>query len=117
MPTVIYDHQIFSHQEFGGVSRYFCELASRVQRSARWRAQVVAPLHYNRYLAESEIPTLGIYAPLAFAKLGKIYALFNDLVCPPLLKFTGSNLLHQTYYGARASNGRGPFVITVHDMI
>jgi glycosyltransferase involved in cell wall biosynthesis len=117
MHTVVYDHQIFSHQEFGGVSRYFCELAGRVQGSSAWRARVIAPLHYNRYLAESDVPTVGIYAPLAFAKLAKVYALFNDLICPPLLKLTGSDLLHQTYYGAKAETGRGPFVITVYDMI
>ncbi len=33
MHSIIYDHQAFSLQEYGGVSRYFCELAPRIHRT------------------------------------------------------------------------------------
>jgi hypothetical protein len=29
---ILYDHQIFTLQKFGGISRYFCELISRFSK-------------------------------------------------------------------------------------
>jgi glycosyltransferase involved in cell wall biosynthesis len=115
--SVIYDHQIFSHQEFGGVSRYFCEIAGRIARCAGWNARVIAPLHYNQYLAASDVPTTGWYVPLPFSKARRLYSLCDDLVSAPLLKFSRGSVLHQTYYSSAPRPRDGSLVVTVFDMI
>ena len=30
-PYIIYDSQVFDQQKFGGISRYFCEIISKLQ--------------------------------------------------------------------------------------
>ncbi len=117
MNTVVYDHQIFSLQKFGGVSRYFCEIAWRIQQQHGWHSRVVAPVHFNRYLADSGISTLGLYAPLPLPRLGKLYDRFNGFLTPFLLPRSGADVIHQTYYSARPSAMRAPLVVTVFDMI
>ncbi len=50
---IAFDHQIFSWQEYGGVSRYAYELALELATSCRQDVTVVSPLYVNRYLANA----------------------------------------------------------------
>lgn len=61
MHSIIYDHQAFSLQEYGGVSRYFCELAPRIHRTEDFQARVVAPIHFNTYLPACAVPQTATY--------------------------------------------------------
>ncbi len=49
---VLYDAQIFRQQRYGGISRYFCELAPRINAAADARALIVAPRYCNAYLRD-----------------------------------------------------------------
>ncbi len=62
---VAFDHQIFSIQRYGGVSRYFLELANRLPADTVSEVSVVAPLHVNAYLAADSARrfTRGKYVP------------------------------------------------------
>ena len=53
---VAFDHQIFSLQRYGGISRYFFELASRLPAHGVSEVSVVAPLYINNYLATDSAP-------------------------------------------------------------
>lgn len=117
MNTVAYDHQIFTDQQVGGVSRYFCEIASRVPQQAGWRSRIIAPLHYNDHLAESAAPLLGTYLPMRWGYNGRIHRLLNKRLSPLLLRAVRADLLHRTYYSPRPTPPRGRLVITVFDMI
>ena len=66
---VAFDHQIFSLQRYGGISRYFFELASRLPAHGVSEVSVVAPLHINNYLASDSARrfTRGRYVPDTFA--------------------------------------------------
>ena len=48
---IAYDSQIFLAQTYGGVSRYFCEIASRIAKEPRVQVSIIAPMHSNAYLA------------------------------------------------------------------
>ncbi len=117
MKTVVYDYQIFSYQKFGGVSRYFCEIASRIQRQPGWSSRVIAPLHFNRYLAESDVSTEGFYVPAPFAFIGRVCNSFNRLATPFLLRNGNADFVHQTYYSATRAVAGTRLIVTVFDMI
>lgn len=117
MNTVVYDHRIFSAQRFGGISRYFCEIASRVSQQPGWRSRIIAPLHYNDHLVESQAPLLGMHLPMRWGYQGRLHRAVNAALSPLLLRATGADLLHRTYYSPRPAPPRGRLVITVFDMI
>ena len=49
---IAYNHQIFSTQRFGGVSRYFVELAKNIPLLKKNEAiiKLICPLHINNHL-------------------------------------------------------------------
>src|SRR5215472_11628369 len=46
---IIFDHQIFSWQLYGGISRYFYEIANRIAATKGNEVEVFAPLYVNEY--------------------------------------------------------------------
>jgi glycosyltransferase involved in cell wall biosynthesis len=117
MTKVVYDHQVFEMQKFGGVSRYFCEIALRIDQRNHWRVQVVAPVHFNRHLAHSNLSTFGLYIPNPHHRLNRFYHWVNDLAVPPAMALSKPDLIHQTYYPEKQHSGSVPVVVTVYDMI
>lgn len=116
---IVFDHQIFGWQEYGGISRYFYELASEIATTCGQDVRVVAPLYVNRYLAgaPSELQVLGLRSP-SLPKSGRLYRSVNALLAAPLVKRIRPDIVHESYY---ASSGltprRAKTVLTVFDMI
>jgi glycosyltransferase involved in cell wall biosynthesis len=118
MHNIIYDHQTFIGQEFGGISRYFCELAARVHRTEGFSARVIAPVHYNAYLPDCPVPQSALRMPVRFRGESRLYRLINEALSPALTATAAPSLVHQTYYSPLASRkSRTPIVLTVFDMI
>lgn len=118
MTLVAYDHHAFSLQPFGGVSRYFCELATRVAAHAGMQTRVVAPLHYNQHLqAAQALRPIGRYWRMAHPALWRVYRGGNAVLTPALLAALRPDLLHTTYYWGVPRRMRVPVVLTVFDMI
>ena len=74
---VAFDHQVFSFQRYGGISRYFVELASRLPAHGVSEVSIVAPVHINDYLTADSARrfTRGKYVPDALRE--------PPSVCPP----------------------------------
>lgn len=118
MIKVAYDSQIFAQQQFGGVSRYFCELARHVANTSGFDAQVIAPLHRNLHLTNSSVLSQGIYYNPVWRGTGKMMRSINHLLTPLLLKSYKPDVLHETYYQQGSYSNRDcARVITVFDMI
>jgi glycosyltransferase involved in cell wall biosynthesis len=117
MSTVVYDHQIFGLQRVGGVSRYFCELAARVNKVPDFATCVIAPVHFNEYLARNTAPRQAKYLPMRIAGTGRLYRAVNTIVTPVLTNMAHGDILHRTYYwgGHRPKNAK--LAVTVFDMI
>ncbi len=114
---VIYDHQIFSVQEYGGISRYFYELAKRVNSSAGFSASVVAPLHVNRYLDAGGVGVKGIRIP-SLRRAVRAMEAINHRIGSTLSRMSRPDVFHETYYPEDSSAPKDcPVVVTVHDMI
>lgn len=119
---IAYDHQVFQWQTYGGVSRYFFELASRLPAIAGDRTTVIAPLHVNGYLPD--LPgARGLRTP-ALPRTARLRGLANRVLTPLLLRSFAPDIVHETYFSATptwrgSGDGRRSVqtVLTVFDMI
>ncbi len=135
---VLYDHQIFQEQNFGGVSRYFTELYSN---ASGFSAEIAVVRSDNQHLLS--LPGMkGRIRPyqveidawlwkLKFRGKGRVYDLLQKIARRPTLgkvnvqnsiariRSSQHDLFHPTYYDPYfldALESR-PFVLTVHDLI
>ncbi|WP_218509599.1 glycosyltransferase family 1 protein [Variovorax sp. dw_308] len=115
---IAFDHQIFSIQSFGGVSRYAVRLAEHLGQHGH-DARIFAPLHINQFLDDFAAQRGSIRlpffppeaAPLLLATNRTILKLRNRQTWRP-------DLVHETYYTDRPVNlGGTKVVVTVYDMI
>jgi len=115
---VVYDSQIFATQEFGGISRYFCALASQMANFPETEARIVAPLYVNGYL---KVLGNNIAVGQYVRRLPKTSWIINTLSATlfrPLSGMMRPDILHETYYAERPTcGGKMPRALTVYDMI
>jgi len=124
---ITYDSQIFGAQTYGGVSRYFCEIASRIARMEGMDVSITAPMHINAYIEHlpSDIVS-GFPSPATnfFRKyLRNNYAdfasrAFSLLLGDCMVRLSTPDILHETYFSPYKLGSRNlRRVITIHDMI
>ncbi len=115
--TLAYDYQIFGFQEYGGVSKYFYELAKRVSARPDFLSSIVAPLYVNRYLSAGDTPVRGVRVqPLA--NTGPLRQIVNHGISSALLKMSPPDVVHETYYPSKSCvPTRCKVITTIHDMI
>jgi glycosyltransferase involved in cell wall biosynthesis len=108
---VYYDHQIFSLQRFGGVSKYFSELidfyASRRCLDVQVGGRFYICEHLSGHKGKIRIPK--------FRGDRRLCAYLNDCFEMGI----AADLLHSTYYSPKylQIGGKTRRVITIHDMI
>jgi glycosyltransferase involved in cell wall biosynthesis len=114
---VAFDSQIFLMQQYGGASKYFANLADRLDRK-ECEVAVCASIHRNSYLAALRHHSLnGYYLPLFPEKAKKVSRVFNNFVAEWKFRRGKASILHETWYnGSRRKVGR-VVVTTVFDMI
>ncbi|MBN2568720.1 MAG: glycosyltransferase family 4 protein [Deltaproteobacteria bacterium] len=117
---ILYDHQAFSMQKYGGISRYFFEVIRGVQKKQGFEIHLPIVLSANSYL--KDLNTIQ-YRQLEYIAKG-----FNWLVAyinryHTVQKFTDSSIpfdvFHPTYYDPYFLpylSGK-PYVLTIYDMI
>ena len=117
---IAFDHQVFSFQEYGGVSRYVCNLAISIARQPDVEAKIYAPLHVNAYLADLPSNLVSGYRLRKFngAVNKYISVAANKILVIPKLRGFRPDIVHETYYSSLAYLPKGARrVITVYDMI
>jgi glycosyltransferase involved in cell wall biosynthesis len=114
---IVYDYQIFNWQRYGGISRYFCELASRIDNLSGTEARFAAGLHVNEYLA-NDYPQLTIGKLRPENKLlNRVGELVNHRWSGYYLNSQPPDILHYTHYRPQSSGKNSIKVLTVYDMI
>lgn len=119
--NVLYDHQMFSLQQYGGVTKYFCELIKNLPDQIEYDISVA--FSDNQYLKEDHA-----FFKKAFFSLpsppfrGKgflkrqIYQL-NQSYSARKITSMKYDLLHPTFYNNYFIDIlKTPFIITVHDL-
>lgn len=120
MLRIYYDSQIFSWQDYGGISRYYTELIR--QLSVRKHVQVDFNIKYsnNIYLRNEPMFPHREFLPNRYY-FGKytLVELVNRIFEIPVIHRRNYDIFHPTYYNPYFLNwiGNKPFVLTIYDMI
>jgi glycosyltransferase involved in cell wall biosynthesis len=113
---VLFDSAIAAQQEFGGVSKYYVEMAERLG-AYDVEHRTYAPLFINHYLREKPGRTIGMGIK-ATRISRKAATLIGRHTLPIATALYRPDLIHQTLYDmSTAPKGNVPVVITIHDMI
>lgn len=119
---VLYDHQMFSIQTFGGVSRYFTELIKHLPEEISYDLPLF--ISNNQYLKEHQEffrkRKISLPANYYFGKsyVDRILFNLNERVSVKSIKSKNYDLFHPTFYNNYfLQELKTPFVITVHDLI
>lgn len=113
---ILYDHQIFSWQKYGGISRYFYELIKRVSVSEN--VDVYQGFNVNKYGLEN-VENIGrIFSQSKFElpKTGLIYEWINRAGLKSFARNSKAGIYHPTYYNDYSIADK-KLVVTVYDMI
>ncbi len=116
---IVYDHQIFGWQKYGGISRYFFELANNIAISNAADVSVLSPLFVNSYLplASENLHVIGRKWP-AIRRSGRLFRAVNQLMASALMRNLSPDIVHETYYSKhRNAPNNSRVVVTVFDMI
>lgn len=115
---VVYDHRIFSKQQFGGISRYFTELARHLGQDTSWDVRVLALAHVNDHLRTLDPRLVQGWRVPHRMRLAPLWKTIDDLLTRRLLPGIGADLIHETYYDRESDGLRDVArVVTVYDMI
>lgn len=117
---IMYNHQIF-HLKYGGISKYFYELAKNIAsyKNSDIDVKINSPFYKNNYLTHKDknLNFNGIKVP-DFKGSGKLCLKLNSFISPFFLKNFNPDLIHETYYNSLSQkNVNTKKIITVHDMI
>jgi glycosyltransferase involved in cell wall biosynthesis len=114
---IVYDHQIFGAQKFGGISRYFCAVAREINELPGQSAQIVAPIYRNVHLRSVAGPFVTGWHVPALRRTERITRLISTVLFPALARRFRPSVVHETYYSPRATYPDGVArVLTVFDM-
>ncbi|NDV47424.1 glycosyltransferase family 1 protein [Paludibacter sp. 221] len=113
---ILYDHQIFSYQKYGGVSKYFCELLAHIPRE-EWDTTVV--FSNNEYINEKKlIKVRHIFPNKWFRGQGRLMNELNKPYSAWKIRKGEFDVFHQTHFETYCLPylKDKPMVTTFHDM-
>lgn len=112
--NIFFDHQAFSLQNYGGISRYFCELITGIGNTNEFNAHLSLLWSNNVHLSEYNLTTSRYPFPRRSRFLKKSNQLYNSLD----YGIRQCDIYHATYFDDFLSKSVGstPFVATFYDM-
>lgn len=117
---ICYDYQIFAVQKYGGISRYFVEIASRIHRFPDADVRIFAPLYRCKLLQEKRtlIPVVGTYFSKTFAKATGFCLRVDAMLSKAVSGLHHPDIVHETYYSRDRTLRPGrKTILTVYDTI
>ncbi|MBL4711243.1 MAG: glycosyltransferase family 4 protein [Gammaproteobacteria bacterium] len=117
---VLYDHQIFSLEKYGGISRYFYELISEYEHIEDIEATTSLLVSNNHYLSDRKyVQHMNLFPSKEFRGKHRLLSPINKINSIQKIKMKNYNVFHPTYYDPYFLKylGNMPFVLTVYDMI
>lgn len=118
MQKIFFDHQKFSTQKFGGISRYFANIIDEIKKNSEFD-YLLGVVNSQNFYIKNEKQFLNNPLANIFLKSEYGYRTFktNELYCKFLLKQNNFDIFHPTYYDPYfIKNLKKPMVTTIHDM-
>ncbi len=118
--NILYDHQVFSWQRYGGISRYFYELIIRLLGISDARISLFLGFHKNEYGLEEYRDAFEFFCGMkrpSMPKTTKAFTRLNDILFNIIASTLRRDIYHQTYYTKLIPGFTGKRIVTVHDMI
>ena len=115
---IAYDHQMFTNQSYGGISRYYKDLAGTLLKQGQ-NVNIFAGMHRNYYVPllpkgivrGIKLNNFPFKSRLAFSRLNHVIGQLQMQQWKP-------DIIHETYYSSlKTSKTNAVRVATVHDMI
>ena len=116
---ILYDHEIFGIQKYGGASRYFFEVIRNIIKYPEVDVSVFAGFFTNEYGLENYKKDFSRFFGFKYSEIPKTKMAMiklNGFLLPGFLKKTNPDIYHQSYYGNFVKNFQGKRVVTVLDM-
>lgn len=117
---VLYDHQIFSAQVYGGISRYFVELMKNFKDNNFMESDLSILFTNNHYLLNAKPRRhFMFFQKYNFKGKARLLNILNKFYSQQYLKHNKFDIFHPTYYDPYFIKyiGNKPFILTVYDMI
>ncbi|MBD3749168.1 MAG: glycosyltransferase family 4 protein [Sphingobacteriales bacterium] len=116
MLKVFFDHQKFSTQKYGGISRYFANIIEEIKRNEEFDYLLGVLNSQNHYIKDQPLALNQAFFTHILNGGMKRFKL-NEWYCDYLLKRNHFDVFHPTYYDPYfIKNLKKPFVTTIHDM-
>lgn len=118
MIKIFYDHQKFSTQKYGGISRYFASLIDDIKHQDEFEYILGVLYSDNQYIKNEPLHFQNSIAQkLMKFRDGQYKYLLNSKYCEYLLKNNKFDIFHPTYYDPYfLGKLKRKLVTTVHDM-
>jgi len=123
---ILYDHTTFQFQRYGGISRYFYELITKLSTKEDVDINLFQGLHINEYNISEYKPNFESYWGYKWKYkrpdtkyMSHIFAIPNKFLFDNIYKHAGNfDIYHPTYYRRDLNKyNKSAIVLTVHDMI
>ena len=120
MKKILYDHQMFTFQRFGGVTRYFADLMYNLPQN-EFMADVPMKYCENHYVTETYNHKFDKFSfPANYRIRRRLYELANDFISKKAISNSDYDIFHPTYFSPyflkTVKERQKPFVLTIHDM-
>ena len=114
---IYYDYQIFLHQKFGGISKYYINLINNLDPDIS--KLIIAPFHKNYYLDnQNENVKKLICFDLKTRNINTISKNLNKVFTKFLYNYRTPDIFHFTYFNQKYYlKKKSSYVITVYDLI
>jgi len=115
---IVFDHQIFTYQSYGGISRYYTILADELLKQDQ-DVGVFAGFHKNNYVEDLPADVVRGYKLAKYPpKTARIFQWLNHGISQAQMKLWQPDIIHETYYSLLSRLSTNAVrVTTAHDMI
>jgi len=116
---ILYDYQIFTDQNYGGISRYFSEIISRIGKKDKNSYEISSIFSNNYYLIRNKLNNKEFLPRNEFKGKHRLMKLINQSYTKLKLIKNDFDIFHPTYYDPYFLKYlyNKPYVITVPDLI
>jgi len=117
---ILFDHQAFQGQKYGGISRYYYELITRLMSEKDFEISLFQGLNVNRFPFEKYEKEYKHFISNNIRSIprGERYlSILNHFFLSRFARRIKPDILHETYFGNPCPKMKMKRVLTVYDMI